>query len=186
MGDAALSDKLLARVPIPGPGKGRRAVLTVRSAVVADHPAIWSILEPVIRAGDTYTLPRNMAQADALSYWCASSHETFVAHDDGTILGTYFLRTNQAGGGSHVANCGYITAEAAQGRGVARLMLEHSLTHAKARGFRAMQFNFVVSTNERAVQTWQRNGFEIVGRLPGAFQHPAKGYVDALVMYRQL
>ena len=102
------------------------------------------------------------------------------------MVGTYLLRANQAGGGSHVANCGYVTAAAAQGQGVARAMLEHSLALARARGFLAMQFNFVVSTNERAVKTWQANGFEIVGRLPGAFRHPRLGFVDALVMYRRL
>lgn len=127
-----------------------------------------------------------MTRSDALAYWCAPMNETFVALDGNTVLGTYFIRTNQAGGGAHVANCGYMTAEAAQGRGVARQMLEHSLAHAKARGFRAMQFNFVVATNERAVRTWERHGFDIVGRLPAAFNHPTQGYVDALVMYRQL
>jgi ribosomal protein S18 acetylase RimI-like enzyme len=161
-------------------------VTTLRLAVAADYPAIWTILEPVIRAGDTYALPRDMSQADALAYWCAPANETFVAEDGGAILGTYILRANQAGGGSHVANCGYMTAEQAQGRGIARMMLEHSLERAKARGFRAMQFNFVVSSNERAVRTWQRNGFDVVGRLPGAFNHPTAGYVDALVMYRSL
>jgi ribosomal protein S18 acetylase RimI-like enzyme len=164
----------------------RPALLTIRPAVPTDRPAIWTILEPVIRAGETYALPRDMSEDDALAYWCAPAHKTFVADDGGTLSGTYVLRANQAGGGSHVANCGYITAAGAQGRGVAREMLEHSLAQARARGFKAMQFNFVVSTNERAVRTWQRNGFDIVGRLPGAFSHPTKGYVDALVMYRTL
>jgi ribosomal protein S18 acetylase RimI-like enzyme len=160
--------------------------LTIRPATIADLPALWSILQPVIRAGETYALPRDMSEADAISYWCAPSNETFVAEQDGAIVGTYILRANQLGGGSHVANCGYMTASAAEGRGVARGMLEHSLARAKERGFRAMQFNFVISTNERAVQTWQRYGFEIVGRLPGAFRHPRAGDVDALVMFREL
>lgn len=161
-------------------------MLKIRPASPSDKAAIWAILEPVIRAGETYALPRDMSEADALAYWCAPANQVFVAEEGGRVLGTYLLRTNQLGGGSHVANCGYMTSSAAQGRGVARRMLEHSMDRAKARGFRAMQFNFVVSTNERAVNTWQKSGFEIVGRLPGAFNHPKLGYVDALVMFRPL
>ena len=158
----------------------------IRHATAADSKAIWSILEPAFRAGETYTVPRDIPQADAIAYWCAPAHEVFVAEDGNQILGTYFLQANQAGGGSHVANCGYITAAEAQGRGIARAMLDHSLARARERGFRAMQFNFVVSTNTRAVKTWETNGFAVVGRLPGAFNHPTLGYVDALVMYRTL
>jgi ribosomal protein S18 acetylase RimI-like enzyme len=152
----------------------------------AGADSIWAILEPTIRAGETYTLPSNMSRKDALDYWFTSCHEVFVAEEASEILGTYFLQANQLGGGSHVANCGYITAPWATGRGVARAMCAHSLDRARERGFRAMQFNFVVSTNQRAVALWQSFGFEIVGRLPGAFQHPRMGFVDALVMYRSL
>ena len=159
--------------------------MQIRAASLpADADAIWAIIEPTIRAGETYTLPRDMPRAEALDYWFAPRHEVFVAELDCKILGTYFLQANQLGGGSHVANCGYITAPSATGRGVARAMCAHSLGHARLRGFRAMQFNFVVSTNERAVALWQSFGFEIVGRLPAAFHHPTAGYVDALVMYR--
>ena len=161
-------------------------MLTIRQALPADSDAIWSILEPVIRAGDTYTLPRDMSRESALAYWFTANHEVFVAKDDAHIVGTYFLRPNQQGGGSHVANCGYITAPSATGRGVARSMCAHSLERAKAHGFRAMQFNFVVSSNERAMRLWQSFGFEIVGRLPQAFLHPVAGYTDACVMYRLL
>jgi GNAT superfamily N-acetyltransferase len=161
-------------------------MLSIRRAGESDADAIWAILEPIIRAGETYALPADMTRAAALAYWCAASNEVFVAERDGATLGTYILRVNQAGGGSHVANCGYMTSASAQGKGVARAMLEHSLVHARERGFLAMQFNFVVSTNERAVKTWQANGFEIVGRLPAAFRHPRLGLVDALVMYRRL
>lgn len=144
------------------------------------------MLEPVIRAGDTYTLPQSMPRAQAVAYWFSDAHEVFVAEDEGTAAGTYFLRPNQMGGGSHVANCGYITAPGAFGRGVGRAMCMHSLEHAKHRGYRAMQFNFVVSTNDRAVKLWKNCGFEIVGRLPEAFLHPQLGYVEAYVMYRIL
>jgi ribosomal protein S18 acetylase RimI-like enzyme len=161
-------------------------VLSIRAAEITDRDAIWAILEPVLRAGETYTLPRDISCDDAMAYWHRADHEVFVAEDSGRIVGTYLLRANQAGGGSHVANCGYMTSPAAQGRGVARAMLEHSLDRARARAFRAMQFNFVVSTNERAIKTWRAYGFEIVGRLPSAFNHPRHGFVDALVMYRPL
>ena len=160
--------------------------MLIREATANDGDAIWKILEPVIRGGDTYTLPADMTCADALAYWKSPGHEVFVAEENGEILGTYYLRANQKGGGAHVANCGYMTAPWASGRGVARAMCQHSLEHAKTRGFRAMQFNFVVSSNERAVRLWQSMGFEIVGRLPAAFVHPTLGPVDALVMYRQL
>ena len=163
----------------------QRSVL-IRGATVDDASGIWAVLEPVLRTGETYTLPRDIGRAEAIDYWCRAAHETFVADDRGEIVGTYFLRANQLGGGDHVANCGYVTAATAQHRGIARRMLEHSLVHAKERGFRAMQFNFVVSTNERAIATWQRYGFQVVGRLPGAFRHPTLGVVDALVMHKQL
>jgi ribosomal protein S18 acetylase RimI-like enzyme len=159
---------------------------TVRLAQPDDADAIWRILEPIVRAGETYTLPREMTKDQALAYWMGADHEVFVAEEDGQILGTYFLQANHKGGGAHVANCGYVTAPAAQRRGLARLMCDHSIARAKARSFRAMQFNFVVATNEPAVRLWQSCGFQIVGRLPEAFLHPKLGYVDALVMYRAL
>ncbi|HKO05227.1 MAG TPA: GNAT family N-acetyltransferase [Candidatus Acidoferrales bacterium] len=161
-------------------------MIKVRAATASDAEAIWSILEPTIRAGETYTLSREMTREAALAWWFAPGHEVFVAEDNGAVVGTYFLRANQQGGGAHVANCGYITAPFASGRGVARAMCAHSLDRARECGFRAMQFNFVVSTNERAVRLWKSFGFEIVGRLPGAFQHPTAGFVDAFVMYRSL
>jgi L-amino acid N-acyltransferase YncA len=161
-------------------------MLTIRPAQASDRDAIWSILEPIIRAGDTYTLPRDMSREDALSYWFSDEHEVFVAENGDVVLGTYFLRANQRGGGCHVANCGYMTASTATGHGVASAMCAHSLERARGRGFKAMQFNFVVSTNDRAVRLWQRNGFRIVGHLPKAFLHPELGYTDAYVMYREL
>lgn len=160
--------------------------MLIRAAGKSDEDAIWAIVEPIVRAGETYTLPRDMDRERALAYWFSDGHEVFVAEDAGEIVGTYFLQANQQGGGAHVANCGYMTATHATGRGVARAMYAHSLDRARERGFRAMQFNFVVSTNERAVKLWQSLGFEIVGRLPKAFHHPAMGFVDAYVMYREL
>jgi ribosomal protein S18 acetylase RimI-like enzyme len=160
--------------------------MLIRPATSNDAVAIWSIIGPTIRAGETYALPREMSQEDALAYWMGPDRETFVAVDDEQVLGTYYLRANQAGGGDHVANCGYMTASAASGQGVARRMCEHSLQLARARGFGAMQFNFVVSTNARAIGLWKSMDFVIVGRLPLAFRHPSLGLVDALVMFRAL
>lgn len=160
--------------------------MLIRATTFNDRDAIWKIMEPIVRAGETYTLPCEMEKEAALAYWQSPENEVFIAQGDGATVGTYFLRANQKGGGAHVANCGYMTAPSATGKGVARAMCAHSLDRARERGFSAMQFNFVVSTNDRAVRLWQSFGFEIVGRLPGAFLHPTQGYVDALVMYRAL
>ena len=160
--------------------------MLIRAACQTDHDAVWSILEPVIRAGDSYTLPPDFSRNDSLAYWFADGHEVFLAEEESAIVGTYFLRANQRGGGSHVANCGYITASEATCRGVARGMCEHSLERARSRGFRSMQFNFVISTNERAVRLWRNIGFQIVGTLPDAFRHPVLGFSNAYVMYRDL
>jgi L-amino acid N-acyltransferase YncA len=158
----------------------------IRPATPADREAIWEVLAPTVRAGETYPLPRELGRDEVLAYWCSPGHAVYVAEEQGRILGTYFLRANQQGGGSHVANCGYVTALWATGRGVARTMCEDSLARAVALGFRAMQFNFVISSNERAVRLWQACGFAIVGRLPLAFEHPVRGLVDVFVMYRSL
>lgn len=160
--------------------------MLIRPAIGQDAAAIWSIIAPTIRAGETYALDRGMSEADALAYWLGPDRETFIGEEDGRGLGTYYLRANQAGGGAHVANCGYMTDTAAQGEGIARRMAEHSLERARVRGFRSMQFNFVVSSNVRAIRLWQSLGFSIVGRLPRAFCHPTLGDVDALVMFKDL
>jgi len=160
--------------------------MLIRQSEPRDDDAIWRILEPTFRAGETYPVPRDISRADALAYWHTPGHAVFVAEDAGTIVGTYYLRANNRGGGAHVANCGYVVAPDAFGRGVAQAMCSHSLGEAKSRGFSAMQFNFVIASNERAVRLWQRMGFAIAGHLPGAFQHPRLGLVDAYVMLRNL
>lgn len=140
----------------------------------------------MIRAGDTFALDRDMGEDAALKFWAGFGIAAYVAEESGEVVGTYYMRPNQAGGGSHVCNAGYAVRGDRMGRGVARAMGLHSLEEARLRRFRAMQFNFVVSTNERAVRLWQSLGFAIVGRLPGAFRHPALGEVDALVMCQRL
>ncbi|WP_294233402.1 GNAT family N-acetyltransferase [uncultured Sphingomonas sp.] len=160
--------------------------MPIRPALPGDAAAIAAILMPVIRAGETYALDPAMSEEAALAYWLAGDRTTFVAEEAGAILGTYYIRANQAGGGDHVANAGYMTAAAARGKGVARAMALHSFDQARAQGFSAMQFNFVVASNEAAVHLWTALGFATVGRVPGAFRHPGLGMVDALVMHRPL
>lgn len=160
--------------------------MQIRPATPADWPAIWSILEPITRAGETLALPRDCDEATGRAYFASPEKQNFVAVDGGAVLGASYIRPNQQGGGAHIANCGYITAEAARGRGIARALCAHSIEHARAQGFRGIQFNFVVSTNEPAVHLWQSFGFEVLTRLSGAFEHPKLGFVDALVMWKRL
>jgi ribosomal protein S18 acetylase RimI-like enzyme len=159
----------------------------IRPARPSDDDAIWSILAPICASGEVFCVDPDGGREAAFDYWFSGKgRRVFVAEAEDGILGTSYLRPNQGGGGAHVANAGYATAPAAQGRGIARALLEHSLETARAAGFRAMQFNFVVATNTRAIATWEAAGFTVVGRLPGAFAHPREGFVDALVMHRTL
>jgi L-amino acid N-acyltransferase YncA len=160
--------------------------LQIRAAVPEDVDAIWAILEPTIRAGDTFALPHDGDRAAMLALWFAPGYRVFVAEEGARILGTYYLKANQAGGGAHVANGAYATHPDARGRGIARAMGLHSIATAAESGFLAMQFNFVVTTNTRAVALWASLGFVEVGRLPEAFRHPTLGLVDALVLHRSL
>ena len=160
--------------------------LRIRSAADTDRDAIWNIFHEVVAAGDTYAFDPGMSREEALAYWFGAGTHTYVAESDGRVVGTYILRANQPGPGSHVANAAYMVAKDARGLGVGRKMAEHSLSEARRLGFRAMQFNFVVSTNASAIHLWQQLGFKIVGTLPGAFRHPRAGYVDVYVMFRSL
>jgi len=184
--------------------------IKIRSATTKDHDAIWKIFHEIISAGDTYSLDPRMSREEALAYWFRADTQTYVAElhrqsvgeavgfprtatpsptggmKDQVIVGTYILRPNQSGGGSHVANAAFMVASDAQGCGVGRAMAEHCLNEARRIGFRAMQFNYVISTNTPAIRLWQELGFEIVGTLPGAFRHPEKGYFDVYVMFRSL
>jgi L-amino acid N-acyltransferase YncA len=161
--------------------------MKIRLATDADRDAIWNIFQEVVAAGDTYALDPNVSREDALAYWFAPGTHTYVAEQPGIgVAGTYILRPNQCGAGSHVANAGFMVPASARGRGTGRAMAEHSLSEARRLGFRAMQFNFVVSTNTPAIRLWHELGFETVGTLAGAFRHPEHGYVDVYVMYRSL
>jgi L-amino acid N-acyltransferase YncA len=161
-------------------------VAIIRSATKSDRDAIWNIFHEVVAAGDTYAFDPQMSRKDALAYWFRADTHTYVADADGKTIGTYILKPNQSGPGSHVANAAFMVPSSARGQGVGRSMAEHSLEEARRLGFSVMQFNFVVSTNESAIHLWEQLGFKIVGTLPGAFRHPEKGYVDVYVMFRSL
>ena len=163
------------------------ASMKIRPGTDADRDAIWNIFHEVAADGDTYALDPNISREDALAYWFARGTHTYVAeHPAIGIAGTYILRPNQSGGGAHVANAGFMVSASARGLGIGRAMAEHCLSEARRLGFRAMQFNCVISTNTAAIRLWEDLGFEIVGTLPSAFRHPDKGYVDVHVMYRSL
>ncbi len=160
--------------------------MNIRAATEQDFEAIWAIFQPIVVAGETYPYPRETTKREAERIWMETPHKTFVGEENGKIVATYYIKPNQPGLGSHVCNCGYMVAPEARGKGIARALCEHSQAVAKELGYKAMQFNLVVSTNENALKLWQDLGFATVGRLPGAFAHPAKGYVDAFVMYKWL
>lgn len=160
--------------------------MTLRPATESDWPAVWALFRAVCAAGDAFAYDADTPEGVARKLWFDPPAVAFVAEEEGVFLGTYYLRPNQPGRGSHVANGGYMVAEAARGRGLAEAMCRHSVATAAALGYRAMQFNYVVSTNAAAVRAWVRCGFETVATLPGAFRHPTLGLVDVLVMWRDL
>jgi ribosomal protein S18 acetylase RimI-like enzyme len=161
-------------------------VLKIRPATDADRDANWEIFREVIVAGETYPLDPDTSREEALAYWFQRDANVYVAENENGVVGAYTLHANQSGGGAHVANAGFIVRADARGQGIGRAMGEHCLAEARRLGFRALQFNFVISTNESAVRLWQQLGMTIIGALPGAFRHPTKGYVDVYVMYRSL
>lgn len=162
-------------------------MIKIRLYEEGDWPAIWRFMEPVFRAGETYAFSHDISEKEARKIWISTPKATYVAVDqEGTILGTYYIKPNQPSLGNHICNCGYIVAESARGQGIASRMCEHSQQEAIAKGFRAMQFNLVVSTNEGAVRLWKKLGFDVIGTVPQAFRHPLYGYVDAFIMYKHL
>ena len=162
-------------------------MIAIRPGKRSDDEQLWAILEPTLRAGETYPQPRDISREDALAYWWKPEHTILVAQDEsGRLVGTYYLKPNSTGPAGHVANCGYVTLPGAWGHGVGRALCLHSLEEGRRQGYRAIQFNLVVATNARALHLWQSCGFAIVGRLPGAFAHPTEGFVDAFVMFQPL
>ncbi len=161
--------------------------LIIRPYQEQDWPFVWAIIEPVFHAGETYAFSPNITEEEARQVWIKKPEKTFVAFGgDEKIWGTYYIKPNQPSLGAHVCNCGYIVSKQARGKGIASAMCKHSQKEAVIRGYRAMQYNLVVSTNEIAVELWKKLGFKIIGTLPEAFRHARLGYVDAHVMYKQL
>ena len=160
--------------------------MNIREATADDWAFIWPIFKDIVSAGETYAYATKTTKEEAKKIWLDVPLKTYVFEEAGAILGTYYLKTNQGGPGSHVCNCGYMVSSVARGKGLATAMCEHSQNVARELGFKAMQFNLVASSNEGAVHLWSKLGFATVGRLPKAFNHPSKGYVDALVMYKWL
>jgi len=160
--------------------------MNIRPALDSDRDAVWKIFQATIAPGDAFVYDPNTPREEAVAYWFANGTRTYVAEQEGKVVGSYILRPNRPGLGDHVSNAGFMVAPEARRLGVGRAMGEHALAEARRLGYRAMQFNFVISTNESAVRLWQQLGFRIVGTLPGAFRHSREGFVDAYVMYRSL
>ncbi len=158
----------------------------IRKALSADYDQVWEIFSKVIQTADTYVFDPDTPKTALKKYWFADYMSTFVAEEDGTIKGTYIIKQNQMDLGNHIANCSYMVHPDAQGKGIGKIMCEHSLEFAKESGFKAIQFNIVVSTNEAAVGLWKKYGFEIIGTTPNGFRHKDLGFVDTYIMYKKL
>ena len=160
--------------------------MNIREATNTDWDAIYPIFHEIVSCGETYAFDNNLSKEEAFHLWMQLPRTTFVVEEDNVIYGSYYIKANFSGGGSHVCNCGYMVASNARGKGLATAMCQHSKKIAVQYGFKAMQFNAVVSTNQGAVRLWQKLGFDIVGHIPKAFHHPTQGYVDTFVMYQWL
>ncbi|MDF0732098.1 N-acetyltransferase [Pseudomonas entomophila] len=161
-------------------------MIHIRPMTPDDFERFWPTFQAIVQARETYAFDPELSREQARLLWLESPLRTLVAEQEGELLGSYYLKANAAGPGAHVGNCGYMVADAARGRGVARLMCEHSQKLARQEGFLALQFNSVVASNTVAVALWQKLGFETVGRLPKAYRHARLGLVDCLVMYKWL
>jgi ribosomal protein S18 acetylase RimI-like enzyme len=165
---------------------GTKGMAEIRKAEPRDKGAIWRIIRSVIAGGDTYVFTPGSSEEMMMAYWFSPEKVNYVAILDGAVVGTFWLKPNHPGLGSHVANAAYMVAPEAVGRGVGRRMAEFSIQEAVALGFKAMQFNFVVKSNTIAVNLWKSLGFEIIGEIPDAFDHIENGLTNAYIMYRRL
>lgn len=161
-------------------------MLAMRKATSKDAEAIWKILKEVISRGDSFVFDPDSPKEKMMDYWMESEKHTYVAVLDNSIVGSFFIKTNQPGLGSHIANAGYMTSPLASGKGIGKAMGQFSLEEARRLGYKAMQFNIVVKSNERAVRLWQSLGFKIIGEIPEAFNHKTLGMTNAYVMYQKL
>ena len=161
-------------------------VAYIRETLEEDFDQIWEIFQQIVSAGESFAIHRNASKKEAHLIWIEQSQKTFVCVEDKKVLGTYYLKRNHGGGGGHVCNCGYMVAIEAEGKGLGTMMCKHSQNIAKELGYKAMQFNLVLVSNNQAVSLWTKLGFDTVGKIPKAFDHPKIGYVDALVMHKLL
>jgi len=160
--------------------------MKIRTATTNDFNQIWPIFHEIVKAGETYALSPETSQIEAKEIWLEKPKQTFIVEKNGKVLGTYIIKTNQAGPGGHVCNCAYMVSSIARGQGLATMMCQHSQLIARNMGYKGMQFNFVASSNIIAIKLWHKLGFDTVGNLPKAFNHPKAGFIDALVMYKWL
>tara|TARA_Y100001972_G_scaffold128973_1_gene193115 strand:+ start:3380 stop:3862 length:483 start_codon:yes stop_codon:yes gene_type:complete len=160
--------------------------MKIRRATSVDYDQVWDIFSAVIKTGDTYVFHPRTPRKDLEKHWFADYMTTFVAEEEGQILGTYIIKPNQIDLGSHIANCSYMVSPKAQGNGIGRTLCEHSIHYARVNGYVGIQFNIVVSTNERAVELWKKFGFRIIGTTPKGFRHSELGLVDTYIMYLAL
>lgn len=147
---------------------------------------MWHIFSPILTEGTTYAPDERTEESDFLRDWFGRGGEQWMADTERGVVGAYTLRPNQPGRGSHIATASYGVDGLARGLGVGRALGEHSVERARAGGYAAIQFNFVVSTNTAAVRLWKDLGFEVAATLPGAFRHAHLGPVDAYVMWLEL
>jgi ribosomal protein S18 acetylase RimI-like enzyme len=161
-------------------------MVEIRKAEPEDEPAVWQIIREVIAGGDTYVFDPETPRDEMIAYWFSPDKHVYVAEEDGAVVGSFWLKPNQPGLGSHVCNAAYIVSPDVHGKGIGRQMGEFSLDEARRLGFTAMQFNFVVKSNTAAVRLWQSLGMEIIGEIPDAFDHKLNGLTNAYIMYRKL
>lgn len=182
----------IERSPLPSsPRQQGEGNWHVTRASEQDWPGIWEIFQDVISTGDTFAYAPETTEMEAHDLWMqrgthGTGAEPYVVRDGDEIIGTFTLRPNHHGLGAHVANAGYMVKASHRGRGIARAMCQFSLEEARRQGYRSMQFNYVVSTNMRAVELWQSMGFRIIGIAPGSFRHATHGFVDIYIMHRML
>lgn len=160
--------------------------MVIREANIKDLDGVWEIFEIVIKTGDTYVFGADTSKEQLKRIWFAPAMKTFIAEENNKITGTYFIKPNQVDLGSHIANCGYMVHPEERGKGIGRLLCDHSIQHAHQLGYRAIQFNIVVSSNTAAIELWKKCEFRIIGTIPGGFHHRDLGYVDAFIMFREV
>ncbi|MFZ1806106.1 MAG: GNAT family N-acetyltransferase [Cyclobacteriaceae bacterium] len=160
--------------------------LEIRAFEESDKDAVWNIIHKVIANGETYVFHPDSSRDKMLAYWLASDKQIYVAVLEGVVVGTFTLKSNQPDRGSHIANASYMVSPDLEGKGIGTFMAKYSLEEARRLGYLALQFNIVIKSNEHAVKLWKKVGFDIIGEIPNAFNHPKLGMTNAYIMYKSL